>query len=140
MFLAVIKRVTYTYPKEGETDKRGHTAVEVFDKKLGCGGLQHPRRLHAQHGDPGAHRVQGVGRRRGSLLVGVLSAGQRLDSVRRLGRRLVRWSLRRFGNQFDLNARMAFMRGNTFDAGNYETSAAGPGVAVGNRPGGEVGS
>ena len=44
--------------------------------------------------------------------------------VRRLGRH--GWSMRslrvRFGNQFDLNARMAFMRGNTFDAGNYETS------------------
>jgi hypothetical protein len=32
MFLAVIKRVTYIYHKEEETDKRGHTAVEVFDK------------------------------------------------------------------------------------------------------------
>jgi hypothetical protein len=71
MFLAVIKRVTYTYPKEGETDKRGHTAVEVFDKKLGdCGGFSiFDRRLPAKYGYPIPHCMRRMDRRLWTLLV-----------------------------------------------------------------------
>ncbi|MBI1756186.1 MAG: transglutaminase domain-containing protein [Fimbriimonas ginsengisoli] len=40
VFRAVVRRVKYTYPKKGEPDKRGKTAVAVLDTGLGdCGGF-----------------------------------------------------------------------------------------------------
>lgn len=127
MFLAIIKRVTYTYPKEGEVDKRGHTAVQTFDKKLGdCGSFS--MLIVACFRNMGIPARTACGAWIGGgghcwsefYLPGhgwILCDGSGGNGWSEYGHYAYC-----FGNQFDLNARMAFMRGNTFDAGDYEAS------------------
>ena len=126
LFMAVVKHVTYTFPKPGEVDRRGHTAVAVLDTKLGdCGGFSILFVACARNMGVPARTACG-------FWVGawphcwaefylpghgwVLCDGSGGNAWSEYGKFAYC-----FGNQFDLNARMAFMRGNTCKVGSYET-------------------
>ncbi|HVT13347.1 MAG TPA: transglutaminase-like domain-containing protein [Fimbriimonadaceae bacterium] len=128
MFMAVLKRCTYYYPKPGETDKRPATAVDMLKKGFGdCGGfsillvacyrnLGIPARTAcgAWVGDDAGHCWCEMWFPHAGWIVSDGSAGNY-------------WSENGsyayyFGFVPDLNARFAFMRGNTFKVNDASAS------------------
>jgi hypothetical protein len=128
MFMAVLKRCTYYYPKEGETDLRPSTAVGMLDKGFGdCGGFSIllvacyrnmgiPARdaCGAWVGDDAGHCWCEMWFPSAGWIVSDGSAGNA-------------WSedgsyAYYFGYVRDLNARFSTMRGNTFKVNNASAS------------------
>ncbi len=126
LFQAVLKHVTYTFPKEGETDLRGHTAKQVIQKKMGdCGSFSIlivaclrnigiPARTACGGWVGGFPHCWSEFFLPGGWILCDGSAGNSWSETGEFAYC--------FGNQFDLNARMAFMRGNTFKVGDVYTS------------------
>jgi hypothetical protein len=128
VFQAVLKHITYYYPKPGEKDERAHNAVDLVKKKQGdCGsfslllvacfrnmGIPARTACGAWLGTDAGHCWSEMYFPRCGW---VLSDGAAGNSVSEDGS-----SAPYFGNMDDLNARFAMMRGNTFKIGSVQTA------------------
>jgi transglutaminase-like putative cysteine protease len=128
LFQAVLAHTTYFYPKQGETDLRGRTAVEMVEKGLGdCGGFS--LLLVASFRNIGFAARTACGFWTGlnqahcwcelyfPRFGWVLCDGSAGNGLSESGEYAYY-----FGNLPDLYARFAIMRGNKFEVADVETS------------------